>query len=115
MPIYEFICQACHKRSSHFVRSINQSFSPVCPACGGKELTRAISTFAHHKSIKTIHEESGEPSVSAPWEFYKDPRNIGRMTEKRFQDMGIDMPDNVKQTIQAAREGELPKELKDLS
>lgn len=115
MPIYEFVCRACNKRSSFFIRSMNQSFSPVCPACGGTDLTRAISTFAHHKSIKTIHEESGEPTMNAPLEYYKDPRNIGRWTEKRFQDMGMEIPDSVKQTIDAAREGELPKPLKDLT
>jgi len=93
---------------------MNQSFSPVCPACGGSDLKRAVSTFAHHKSISTIHEEAGDP-VKAPWDFYKDPRNIGRMTEKRFQDMGVEMPADVKQTIDAAREGELPKQLKDLA
>jgi ferritin-like protein len=53
--------------------------------------------------------------MNAPWDFYKDPRNIGRLTEKRFKDMGVDMPADVKQTIEAAREGELPKELKDLT
>ncbi len=53
--------------------------------------------------------------MNAPMEYYKDPRNIGRWTEKRFQDMGQEMPDDIKQTIQAAREGELPKPLKDLT
>lgn len=53
--------------------------------------------------------------MNAPPEYYKDPRNIGRWAEKRFQDMGMEMPDNVKETIQAAREGELPKPLKDLT
>ncbi len=114
MPIYEFICQTCHKRSSFFVRSMNQSLTPVCSHCGGKDLTRAVSTFAHHKSIQTIHEESGDP-VKAPWEFYKDPRNIGRLTEKRFEQMGMELPADIKQTIDAAREGELPQPLKDLS
>ena len=65
--------------------------------------------------MKTIHEESGEPTMHSPPEFYKDPRNIGRWTEKRFQDMGMELPDSVKETIQAAREGELPEPLKDLT
>jgi DNA polymerase III delta subunit len=47
-------------------------------------------------------------------EYYKDPRNIGRWTEKRFQDMGMELPDEVQQQIQAAREGELPESLKEL-
>lgn len=46
-------------------------------------------------------------------DYYKDPRNIGRWAEKRFKDMGIEMPDEIRQKIQAAREGELPEPLKD--
>ena len=47
-------------------------------------------------------------------EYYKDPRNIGRWTEKRFRDMGMEMPAEIQQQVQAAREGELPGSLKEL-
>ena len=47
-------------------------------------------------------------------EYYKDPRNIGRWVEKRFQDMDMEMPAEIQQKIQAAREGELPEPLKEL-
>ena len=46
-------------------------------------------------------------------EYYKDPRNIGRWTEKRFKEMGMEMPTEIKEEIQAAREGELPESLKE--
>ena len=114
MPIYEFVCQACRARSSHFVRSMGQSLSQVCPACGSTDLIRVISSFAYHKSMKTIHEESGEPSMHPSPDYYKDPRNIGRWAEKRFQELGMEMPGKVQEMIQAAREGELPEPVKDL-
>ena len=47
-------------------------------------------------------------------DYYKDPRNIGRWTEKRFKDLGMEMPGEIQQKIQAAREGELPESVKDL-
>jgi len=69
-----------------------------------------------------MHEESGEPDISPmnP-DYYSDPRNIGRSTEKRLKQLGIDMDSEeyrdtfseVKESIAAAREGELPKSLKD--
>lgn len=54
-------------------------------------------------------------------DYYKDPRNIGRWTEKRLNQLGVDMDSEeyrdtfagVKESIAAAREGELPKALKD--
>jgi hypothetical protein len=73
-----------------------------------------MSTFAYHKSVGSIHEEAGEPSLLSKPDFYKDPRNIGRWTEKRFKEMGLDMPPELKEEIQAAREGELPDSLKEM-
>jgi ferritin-like protein len=86
--------------------------APACPACGG-DLVRLVSSFAHHRSVKDIHESSGSPDRPGP-DYYQDPRNIGRWTEKRFQEMGMEMPSEISDMIQAAREGELPESVKDL-
>lgn len=122
MPIYEFRCNACQQKASFFVRTVSDPLSPTCPACGSDNLERCISRFAVHKTTKTIYEESGEPTMfpKNP-DYYKDPRNIGRHTEKRLKELGVDMDSEeyrdtfagVKETIAAAREGELPKTLKD--
>ena len=114
MPIYEYFCPKCQSKSSFFVRSASLPLEPRCPACGHADLIRAVSAFAIHKSIKTVHEESGEPSLFPSPDYYKDPRNIGRSVEKRFKEMGMEMPDEIQQKIQAAREGEMPEPLKDL-
>jgi len=68
-----------------------------------------------HKSLSTIYEESGEPGPSQSSDYYKDPRNIGRHVEKKFKDMNIEMPSEIQQSINAAREGVLPDSLKDLN
>src|SRR4030042_6523866 len=113
MPIYEFRCNSCQQRTSLLTKSISESLSLVCPTCGGKELTRLVSSFAYHKSMSTIYEESGEPDRAGP-DYYKDPRNIGRWTEKKFKEMGMEMPSQVDEMIQAAREGGMPGPVKDL-
>ena len=114
MPIYEFVCQNCHRKASFFVRDISAPFTPKCSFCGSTALSRTISSFAHHKSLQTVWEESGEPTMHPSDEYYKDPRNIGRWVEKKFQQMGEELPSQVKEQIQAAREGVLPEPLKDL-
>lgn len=114
MPIYEFYCNTCQKKVSLFVRSITSSLSPICPSCGNKNLSRVISSFAFHKSEKTILEEAGDPD-HPDLDYYKDPRTIGRWAEKKLQGMGIDMDsDEYKDTfsevqgkIAAAREGDM--------
>ena len=113
MPVYEFFCPTCRKKSSFLVKSAS-SFEPKCSTCGSTDVARVISTFAHHKSLKTIHEESGEPGQFGSPDYYKDPRNIGRWAEKKFQDMRMEMPGEIQQKIQAARDGELPEPVKDL-
>jgi len=114
MPIDEFICQNCHRRLAFLVRDISAPFAPKCSSCGNTNLSRAISGFAYHKPLKTVWEESDEPTMHSGEDYYKDPRNIGRWVEKKFQDMGQELPSQIQEKIQAAREGVLPEPLKDL-
>ena len=45
MPIYEYRCEECGKRSSALLPSFS-SPDPVCPNCGKPGLRRLVSTFA---------------------------------------------------------------------
>ena len=49
MPIYEYRCSACGKRSSALLPSYS-SPDPACPHCGKTELKRLVSTFATVRS-----------------------------------------------------------------
>ena len=49
MPIYEYRCGACGKRSSALLPSFS-SPDPACPHCGKSELKRLVSTFATVRS-----------------------------------------------------------------
>jgi putative FmdB family regulatory protein len=122
MPIYEFRCTKCDQIATFFVRTVNDPLDPVCPGCGSANLERCISRFGISKSTKAVWEESGEATMfPRDSSYYRDPRNIGRYTEKRLKELGIDMNSEeyrdtfsgVKETIEAAREGEMPKTLKD--
>ena len=45
MPIYEYRCEECGKRSSTLLASYS-SADPACPHCGKRALKRLVSTFA---------------------------------------------------------------------
>lgn len=45
MPIYEYRCEECGKRSSALLASYS-SIDPACPHCGKHALRRLVSTFA---------------------------------------------------------------------
>jgi putative FmdB family regulatory protein len=107
MPIYEFKCQKCGRLTSVFVRSMGDSGQQTCQHCGSRRLERAVSRFAYHKSEQSILEEYG--SEPKRLEDYKDPRQIGRWAERKFQEYGVDMPDEARKMIDAAREGDFPE------
>lgn len=113
MPIYEFLCPRCQKKFSLLCRKWEESSCTQCPDCGSHDVERLLSGFAYHKSTATIQEESGEPQMFPKPDYYQDPRNIGRWTEKRFKELGMEVPSQIREEIDAAREGELPKSLKD--
>ncbi|MEP6753117.1 MAG: zinc ribbon domain-containing protein [Candidatus Dormiibacterota bacterium] len=45
MPIYEYRCEQCGKKSSTLLPSFS-SPDPVCPHCGKPALRRLVSSFA---------------------------------------------------------------------
>ncbi len=49
MPIYEFRCEECGKRSTALLPTYS-SPDPVCPHCGKPALRRLVSTFATSRS-----------------------------------------------------------------
>jgi putative FmdB family regulatory protein len=111
MPLYEYLCLKCQVKFTVLVKGFTESSPASCPRCGNTETERAVSTFAYHKSMQTIHEESGEPTLHSGTDFYKDPRNIGRFTEQKFRDIGMEVPKEIKEEISAARDGKLPDDL----
>jgi len=107
MPIYEYRCQDCSRKSSIFVRTASATVAPACAHCGSQRLERALSTFAYHRSEQSRLQETEEPALHNSPEYYKDPRNIGRWAEKRMDEMGVEMPTGIKEMIGKAREGEV--------
>jgi len=108
MPIYEYRCRGCGKLNSVFVRSVSSPVNPTCSTCGSTDLERAPTRFAHHRTRQQILEQYGEPGPVAGPDAYKDPRQIGRWVERRFDEMGMELPAEARQMIDAAREGEFP-------
>ena len=77
-------------------------------------MERVVSSFAYHRSVGRVWEESGPPSMSPSDDYYRDPRNIGRWTEKRLEELGAEMPSEARRMIDAARDGGMPEPLNDL-
>jgi len=114
MPIYEFTCEDCSRLTSIFVRNVNAEYEAKCQHCGGANLKRAVSRVAYHRTEQQIMEQYGTPEPGAGPDAYKDPRQIGRWVEQRFEQMGMELPQEARTMIDAARQGEFPEPVKDL-
>lgn len=58
MPIYEYGCTSCRKRSTALLASWSAP-DPACPHCGKPALRRLVSTFATVRSEEVAFDEGG--------------------------------------------------------
>ena len=110
MPIYEYGCQDCRRRTSQLVRGA-ESAEPVCQHCGGHRLSRLISSFAFHKSMQSKLDEAGPPQAFGDENYYRNPANVGRWARHRAEQAGIDLGEGFEAMVERARSGEDPDRL----
>ena len=53
MPIYEYRCQSCQRKSDVLWRNYSPPESVACKTCGSEDTHRVISRVAFHKSLST--------------------------------------------------------------
>jgi len=110
VPLYEYRCDACSAVAQVLTRTLSEEPRPACKRCGGTGMTRLVSRVARVRTAPEAREASGMPDA-AGGDYYRDPRNIGRKVEEDFQRYGVDLPRDVREKIDAARDGSAPKEL----
>ena len=104
MPLYEFRCRACQVRFTLLARTWGASLGATCRRGGSPGVERLVSRFYHRAAP-----EPGEARSLPGDDYYREPRNIGRWTEKRFRQMGLELPPEVQDDIEVARQTELPE------
>ncbi|MFC1919856.1 zinc ribbon domain-containing protein [Chloroflexota bacterium] len=78
MPIYEFQCEQCSRKTAILVRNFIPPDSIVCSYCGGNELTRVISTFTVIGSKDSISDDMAEPDG---WDDLDEEEGFGEEEE----------------------------------
>ena len=48
MPLLEYRCAGCEKKTEFLVLAGDGDVDPVCPSCGSHGMDRLLSTFAAH-------------------------------------------------------------------
>ena len=90
MPIYEYRCGKCRRKTSVLVRSPDASAQNVCEHCGSGDLTRLFSTFAVHRSSGGGADDlDGDAGMGGMDE--SDPRAMAHRLRQMNAEMGDDM------------------------
>ncbi len=105
MPIYEYRCQACAKRSSVFVRSMSVAVKAKCEHCGSARMSRLISRVVVPRSKSSLgdFDESMLAGVDE-----NDPRSMARFARRMRDEMGDDAGPEFDQAIEQMEQGQFP-------
>jgi len=89
MPIYEYECQDCHRRTSVLTTRVSEKVRAQCKHCGGTKMSRLMSRFAMPKSEEQRLDSLADPSKLGDLD-ENDPRSVARMMKKMGKEMGED-------------------------
>ncbi|MDP1767842.1 MAG: zinc ribbon domain-containing protein [Nitrospirota bacterium] len=108
MPLYEYRCLDCHKRSTALVLSLTNHAPATCSHCLSPRVERMLSRFASPKSEAARLEALAEPDNLAGLD-KNDPQSMARFMKKMGDEMGEDLGSEL--TEAAEQEGAGPLEL----
>jgi putative FmdB family regulatory protein len=112
VPIYEYRCQDCNRRVSIFWRSFSEAEgkTPVCPGCGGANLSRLISRVRIVRSGESRLDDMSDfgdlPDLDE-----NDPKSLGRWMRKMSKETGEDLGPEFDEVVGRLESGESPEEI----
>ncbi len=108
MPVYEYRCTRCRKKSAVLVRASPNPVQPVCEHCGGASLVRLFSTFAVHRAADSAGDDFDDRAFAGVDE--SDPRAMAQALGKMGGDMREEMGPEFGEMIDQMEHGEMPED-----
>ena len=87
MPIYEYECDKCHRRSSILTMRVSEKVDAVCKHCGSDKLSRLMSRFAMPRSEEDRMDALSDPSAFGDLD-ENDPKSVAKVMRKLGKEMG---------------------------
>ena len=113
MPIYEYRCADCARKVSVFFRSFNAVGDPVCPRCGGTQLTRLMSRVAVRRGAGDVggDEDFGDGDFDRYLDGIdeNDPRSVARAMRRMSDEMGEPIEPEMQEALTRMEAGEDPE------
>jgi putative FmdB family regulatory protein len=107
MPIYEYRCADCRRRSSHYFQTFSAAAAatPTCAHCGSANLQRLVSRVFQLKGEDAQLDELADPSSFGDLD-ENDPKSVARWARKLGQQMGEDLGDDWGEMVDRLEAGE---------
>lgn len=103
MPIYEYRCHDCGKRSAVLVLNISNPAPLACKHCQGVNLERLLSRFAAPKSEEARIEALADPGSYGDLD-ENDPKSMARFMKKMGRELGDDLGEDFGDNLDEALE-----------
>jgi putative FmdB family regulatory protein len=100
MPLYEYRCLDCKKRSTILVLSLANPTAPTCRHCQSSKVERLLSGFASPKSEEARLESLADPNYLGGLD-ENDPQSMERFMKKMGEDMGENVGDDIDRDMES--------------
>jgi putative FmdB family regulatory protein len=112
MPIYEYRCSDCGKKTQLLTLSVKSAVEPKCRHCGGLNLQKLVSRIAVLRSEESRLESMADTSALSGLD-ENDPKSVARWMKKMGSEMGEDMPPEFNEYCSRLEAGEDPDKLEE--
>ena len=104
MPIYEYRCTRCKRKSTVLTLRASETVDPRCEHCGSAEMTRLMSRFAMVRSEESRLDDLADPSALDGLD-ESDPRTMARWMRKMGKELGEDAGDDFDEMVDELEAG----------
>ena len=104
MPLYEYLCLDCKKRSTILVLSLANQAPAGCSHCASTRVERILSRFASPKSEEARLNASLDLNNLAELDA-NDPQSIPRFMKNMGEEMGEDLGDDLSEAMESGDAG----------
>lgn len=104
MPIYEYRCTACRRKTTVLTLRVSETVDPVCEHCGSRDLTRLLSRFAMVRSDDARLDDLTDDAALAGVD-ENDPKSMARWMRKMGSELGDDAGEDFDEMVDELEHG----------
>ena len=105
MPLYEYRCQECRRRSTVFVRSMSSTVEPSCQHCGSENMRRLISRVIVHKSWGSSLDWAPDSDFPQGLD-QEDPKQMAQWMRRMQHEMGEEVTPEFEEMVGEMESGD---------